>query len=89
MTQEDNLLIMDNSKSLGEGQITSGLRVEILLPKSALNYQPLDLGCIANARIRYRTIFLRYVINNTIQWNTRELDFQFHSLDGRWGVNNG
>ena len=89
MTQEDLLLIMDNCGSHGEGMNLPGLRVEFLPPKSTHKYQPLDLGIIANAKIRYRTILLRAVIDNTIRWNTGEYDFPLNSQHGQWGVNDG
>ena len=65
------------------------LRVEFLPPKSAHKYEPLDLGIIANAKIRYRTILLRAIIDNTIRWNIGEHDFPLNSQNGRWGANKG
>ena len=53
VTQEDTFLIMDNCWIHGEGMNLPGLRVEFLPPKSAHKYQTLDLGIIANAKIRY------------------------------------
>ena len=56
VTQEEIFLIMDNCGSQKEVLNLRGLRVELLPPKPTHKYQPLDLGIIANARIRYRTI---------------------------------
>ena len=89
VTQEDILLLMDNCGSHAKGMNLTGLHAEFLPPKSTRKYQPLDLGIIANAKIRYRTIFLSVIIDKTIRWNTGEHDFQLSSQHGRWGVDNG
>ena len=80
---------MDNCRSHGEVPNLPGLRVEFLPPKPTHKYQPLDLGIIANAIIRYRTILLRTIIDNTIRWNTGEHGFPLNSHRGQWEVNNG
>ena len=58
-TQEDVLLIMDNCGG-HESEINyPGLRIEFLPPWSTSKYQTLDLGLIAQSKIRYRSILLK------------------------------
>ena len=86
VTQNDILLIMHNRGSHEEGINLHGLRVEFLPPKSTYKYQPLDFGIIALAKIRYRTILLPAIINNTPRWNSGEHNFPLTSQNGRWQV---
>ena len=87
--QEDILLIMENWGSHEEGINHPGLHVEFLPPKSTHKYQPLDLGIIAHAKIRYRTILLRAIINNTLRLNSGERNIRITSQHGRRGVADG
>ena len=89
VTQEDVQLIIDNFGSHGVGLNLPGLRVESLTLKLTHKYQPLDLEIISNAKISYRTVMLRAIIDITIRWNTGEHDFPLNSQHGQWGVNNG
>ena len=89
VAQEDILLIMHNCVSHGEGINLQGLRVEFLPPNSTHKYQPLDFGIIANAKIRYRTVLLRAIINNTLRCNACAHKFPQTSQHVRWVVDDG
>ena len=66
-----------------------GLRVEFLPPKSTHKYQPLDFRIIEHAKIWYRTILLRAVIDNTLRWNSGEHNFPLTSQLGQSAVDDG
>ena len=88
-TQEDVLLIMDNCGGHEIEINYPGLRIEFLPPKSTAKYQTLDLGLIGQSKIRYRSILLKQVVDNTMKWDSGEHHFPPTSNIEKWVVTDG
>ena len=73
-----------------ESSITpSGVRIESVPPRSTKKHQPLDIGLIASANIRYRTRLLSAVLDvSELQHNTNQ-SFKETSCNGKWGLEDG
>ena len=53
----------------------SGLRIELLPPRSTAKYQPLDLGLISHGQIHYRSNLFRMKISVMLQKQSAARDF--------------
>ena len=75
LNQDNILLIMDNCGGHECNIELPELRVELLAPKTTHKYQTLDLGLIAQSKVRYKSMLLRKIVENTIAWNSNEYNF--------------
>ena len=66
-----------------------GLRIEFLPPRSTAKYQKLDLGLIAQSKMRYRSILSKQLVDKAMKWDSGEHHFPLNSNSGKWGVRDG
>ncbi len=66
VTLYDILLITDNCRGHKCDMDLPGLRIEFLPPNTTALYQPLDLGLISHSKIRYHSLLLRQIVENTL-----------------------
>ena len=83
------LLIMDNCSGHDLDFNLPNVRIECLPPNTTPLYQPLDLGLIAQTKIRYRMSLLRHIINMTLQWQQEDHGFKENSGRGKYGLREG
>ena len=88
-TNAEILVIMDNCGGHELDADLSGLRIEFLPPKSTHKYQTLDLCLISDAKVRYRSLLLRQIFDDTITWNSEESHFPLSCNSGKFGVRDG
>ena len=83
------LLLMDNC---GGHELTIQLdrvRIEFLPPRSTAKHQPLDLGLIASAKIRYRSKLLSAILDVLELRRNTNHSFKPKSANGKWGIQDG
>ena len=83
------LLLLDNCNGHDVNIDLPGVRVEFLPPNMTSKFQPLDMGLIAQAKIRYRSKLLRAVIHIVTRRASGEHQFKDSSGRGRWGIREG
>ena len=74
------LLIMDNCGDHECDVNVPGVRIETLPVNLTSKNQPLDLGLIARSKIRYRSLLLRKLVDNTMRRSS-----DAHSFPGNSG----
>ena len=89
VTQDDILLIIVNCGGQECDMDLPGLRIEFLPPNTTALYQPLDLGLIAHSKIRYRSLLLRQIVDNTMLRASSIGKFLKNSNHGFWGLREG
>ncbi len=92
VTQTSNgpwLLIIDNCGGHEHDINLPGVRIELLPPRSTAKYQPLDLGLIAHAKIRYRSLLLRMSIDVILRRTHENQPFPASSQRGMLGIQHG
>ena len=83
------LPLMDNCGGYELSISIERVRIEFLPPTSTAKHQPLDLGLIASAKIRYRTNLLSSILNvMDLQRNTNH-SFKENNGNGKWGLQDG
>ena len=73
-----------------ETQVTlPGVRIVYLPPLSTAKHQPLDLGIMANAKIRYRSALLAATIDILQGHSSSNHGLKMNSRHGKWGLMEG
>ena len=75
-------LLMDNCGGHEDSFSLPGVEIVLLPPRSTAKHQPLDLGLIANAKIRYRALLLSATIDVI---NRRQMTNQVWQKDAGHG----
>ena len=76
------LHIMDNCGGQSVNENIHGVRIITLPPRTTAHYQTLDLGLIANSKVRYRSLLLQSVITMMEAWFRNEIEFRSDSQHG-------
>ncbi len=82
-------IVMDNCGGHESALSIPGVEIVTLPPRSTAKHQPLDLGLIANAKIRYRSVLLSETINVLQQRRISNSTFPLTSGNGKWGLREG
>ena len=83
------LLILDNFEGHNETIDLPGVRVECLPPTCTAVYQPLDLGLISQAKMRYRALLLRSTVDILLSRQDSTSGFPDSSRRGLYGLREG
>ena len=83
------LVILDNCDDHELYVSLPGVHFEFLPPRSTAKFQALDIGLIANGKIRYPSILLRCVILMIEERATGRTNFTEDSGCGKWGMREG
>ena len=87
---QDNIFPMIDNRGGHECDIELPvLRLELLPPKTTHKYQTLYLGLTGQSKIRYRSILLQKIVDNTNAWNSNEHNFSSTSNFGKSSLRNG
>ena len=80
---------MDNCGGHELDVTLDGVRIEFLPPRSTTEHQPLDLGLIASAKIRYRSNLLNCTLEVLQLRRTTYQSLKNDSGHGKWGLQDG